>query len=231
MRSALVVLLLLTVAANAQVPAKIIPVPFSMHRCTEDYPAEAIAAHSEGTATLGFVITTEGSIRDVAVTKSSGSKVLDVASVRCAATWHYFPVVVEGKKIELPWRAEVRWIIPPSLVFAELPRNCIDYYQVPAKQLPRAKPTELRITVHDGQVIEIFLSTTSGYGTLDDQAIACVKTWQFLPVTEDGNPIDVVKDVVIPWQEARAPRKCDKAQPLTCFEITRPRPRPTQGWH
>lgn len=181
------------------------------HLCLEAYPPEAVATHSEGIATVAFVITKDGSLREVRIEKSSGNDSLDAASIRCVETWKYRPVVRDGEAIELAWRAEVKWEITPDdapavpdLQFAEPPRNCLEYYRVPAQQLPRAKATVLRIVVYEGSVRQTFLLQTSGYAVLNDQAAECVKTWRYIPLMKDGRPIATDAVVQIPWNKSGA---------------------------
>src|SRR5665213_2119971 len=60
--------------------------PFSIgrpHTCAAYYPAEAIKEHAQGTDLLEFIVATNGSVKDVKVSKSSGNKDLDDAAVNC----------------------------------------------------------------------------------------------------------------------------------------------------
>ncbi len=82
------------------------------HECPQDrwYPPLAIRLNQEGTTTLAFHITTDGSISDVTVAESSGYNSLDEAAVHCAsASWHYKPAMQEGHPVEVPWKAIVKW--------------------------------------------------------------------------------------------------------------------------
>jgi protein TonB len=80
------------------------------HVCGRDYyPALSLRLGETGTTTLSFHITTDGSVRDIGVTNSSGSQRLDEAAVRCASTWHYRPAIQLGVPVEVPWQAKVVW--------------------------------------------------------------------------------------------------------------------------
>jgi TonB family protein len=81
------------------------------HLCMSDYPAISQRLGEQGTATLSFVITTAGTIKNVAVEKSSGSERLDLASVVCATRWTYSPAAAKGRKVETPWKAQIRWVL------------------------------------------------------------------------------------------------------------------------
>jgi TonB family protein len=73
------------------------------------YPRAAIRAHSEGSTMLAFVVGTDGSVSNLRITESSGSKELDDASSACVAQQHYFPMTVAGNPIAFDWNAHINW--------------------------------------------------------------------------------------------------------------------------
>jgi TonB family C-terminal domain len=79
------------------------------HICIEYYPPLAVRLRVQGTTTLGFTITTEGTTADVKVKVSSGDQSLDEAALTCARQWIYKPAMKDGKPVAVPWKAEVRW--------------------------------------------------------------------------------------------------------------------------
>ncbi|HWA88997.1 MAG TPA: TonB family protein [Rhizomicrobium sp.] len=79
------------------------------HTCLQNYPEVSVRLNEEGTTTLSFKVTTEGTVTDVSVAKSSGSDRLDNAAVACAAKWHYKPATNDGTPVETPWQANVQW--------------------------------------------------------------------------------------------------------------------------
>jgi TonB family protein len=79
------------------------------HTCLHYYPPLSLRLHETGTAVIAFRITTTGTVRDVAIVQSTGSPRLDLASVMCATHWTYRPAMVNGQRIEVPWRAQVVW--------------------------------------------------------------------------------------------------------------------------
>jgi protein TonB len=81
------------------------------HVCVQYYPPEAVAGHVQGITTLNFRITAQGTVAGPIVVNSSGSKVLDDASLACVREWEYRPAMLEGKAIEILWKAEVRWLL------------------------------------------------------------------------------------------------------------------------
>jgi len=88
------------------------PVPYGpAHVCLEDYPAISVRLGEQGTTRLAFRITTAGTVKDVRVEISSGSERLDSAAVACATQWRYQPAEENGRKVEVPWKAEIRWVL------------------------------------------------------------------------------------------------------------------------
>ncbi len=81
------------------------------HICVEYYPPQAVQDHVQGITTLSFRITSEGTVAEPTVESSSGSQALDDASLVCVREWQYRPAMLDGKAVEIPWRAEVRWFL------------------------------------------------------------------------------------------------------------------------
>ncbi|KQQ97033.1 M56 family metallopeptidase [Massilia sp. Leaf139] len=62
-----------------------------------DYTPEAIASRAQGTTTLRFLIDTDGSVAEAAVTRSSGDRSLDEAARVAIAKCRFTPAVANGK--------------------------------------------------------------------------------------------------------------------------------------
>lgn len=78
----------------------------------ENYPPVSVALGEQGTTVLRFIITVEGTTKDVAVTKSSGSMRLDEAAIEDVANrWRYIPASSGDKPISCMHVAEVRWAL------------------------------------------------------------------------------------------------------------------------
>lgn len=78
-----------------------------------DYPAAAVRSRHSGTTTLETCVTTEGRLVDVQVRKSSGSEVLDRATLEWARTAKYQPArfndepfAVCGYMLDWVWQFE-----------------------------------------------------------------------------------------------------------------------------
>ncbi len=79
------------------------------HECSQVYPPMSVKLGEEGITTLSFHVTTDGSVNNVTVAKSSGSQRLDDAAVSCASRWRYKPATVDGNPVEREWQAAVQW--------------------------------------------------------------------------------------------------------------------------
>lgn len=82
------------------------------HSCREYYPEDAIKAGIGGLTQVRFFITTEGKVRDPAITVSSGNASLDEASLTCVKHWRYRPALKNKEPVEVPWKALIRWSAP-----------------------------------------------------------------------------------------------------------------------
>jgi TonB family protein len=81
------------------------------HACMQDYPPDAIAEHAEGKVTVKFNITVDGVTANNQIAESSGYAALDDAALACTKNWRYKPAMQDGKLIEVPWKAQVLWLL------------------------------------------------------------------------------------------------------------------------
>ena len=63
------------------------------------YPAESLARRTQGTTTLRFLIDTDGSVADAAVSESSGDPLLDEAARVAIAKCRFTPGIAAGKPV------------------------------------------------------------------------------------------------------------------------------------
>lgn len=68
----------------------------------------------EGETTMTFVINTDGSVCDIAVTESSGNQQVDIASVAAVKRWRFDPVIHDGKPVRVRVRQQIDYIIKSS---------------------------------------------------------------------------------------------------------------------
>lgn len=87
----------------------------NVHNCEGFYPPEVAALHVEGMTTVFFLITVDGSVERPRVVISSGNGSLDAAALQCVLTWRYKPPVKDGVPSAIPWKVEIKWVVPESL--------------------------------------------------------------------------------------------------------------------
>jgi TonB family protein len=85
------------------------PVLSKPENCRDHYPFFARVFEREGTTELAFTVSADGTVRDIKVTKSSGSDGLDDAAKECVAKWHYRPAVKDGQLIDASMTVKVAW--------------------------------------------------------------------------------------------------------------------------
>ncbi len=179
-------------ASLAQTPATPnIPPPASTgrpHSCGQRwYPAEAIRKGLQGQVALAFTITAQGTVSNITVAGSSGSKLLDDAAVACASTFLYKPATQNGQPIDVPWKIKVAWNLfnPPAPVGT--PHIC------PSSLLPadgqivaNGQVTSLFFHIAmDGTVRDVVVNGSSGDDRLDQLAINCVSQWRYIPQSSE----------------------------------------------
>jgi protein TonB len=184
MKRAIVATICLSQAAWAQSPPPPPVSAFSIgkpHACLQDYPVDAIIADEQGTTRIGFRITTGGTVIDIHVLQSSGSKSLDDAAVICASSWRYRPAMQNGEPVEVPWMAQVKWVLhfpPTDPAVDEALKNCVQ--AAPAPNLVRRDAiTELAVILSNGAAKDVRIKQSSGDAELDERAVSCAKSITF----------------------------------------------------
>ena len=81
------------------------------HVCLQFYPPDAIAAGIQGTATVAFIVTDQGTVKNPRIASSSGNGSLDAAAIDCVREWQYKPALESGNPVPVAWSAEVKWAL------------------------------------------------------------------------------------------------------------------------
>jgi protein TonB len=82
--------------------------PLPLVRVEPQYPPQAARRNLEGWVHVRFVITTAGSVKDATVVKSSNA-VFERAAINAVNKWKYQPQLREGKAVETPSQAVIRF--------------------------------------------------------------------------------------------------------------------------
>jgi TonB family protein len=149
------------------------------HECSAYYPPAALKAYAQGTTLLAFTVTAEGGVRDINISKSSGNKDLDDASVNCASHWRYKPATKDSVAIEIPWMANVVWKMraPPE---TEAAVSCLFYREDRSAPPMNLGHTMLAFRVDQtGSVTEVAVTKSSGYSEWDTIGAECARGRRF----------------------------------------------------
>jgi len=215
--AAAVVLCVLIGASGAQVaaPTKVIPgstpVPTDLppgvqapeaigfHGCS-GYPSLAAANRTQGSVTMSFKVTAQGTVSDTAVAQSSGNAELDSATLMCAKGWLYKPATKDGKPVEVSWKAQISWaegdpdesdannvIMVP--VWARGGAQCEMWYAIGSKRPARSVLLTASVET-DGSVKDVTVIQSSGNTDIDADAVKCLGQRHYKPATQHGKPIE-----------------------------------------
>lgn len=75
------------------------------------YPAESLAQKHTGTVTLGFLVATNGSVKETKITKSSGHRPLDESARTALAKCTFKPATTKGKPVEAWTAVQYVWTL------------------------------------------------------------------------------------------------------------------------
>jgi TonB family protein len=177
------------------------PTPTSPHICSADhYPRSSLLRGEQGAVTISFVIGPEGSPRDAIVVDSSGSPSLDARALECVTSWKYYPAMLSGQPVAMPWSNRIVFSLDPPggpesayerPVSADSPHLCPvkDYPAEAIKACAEGIATLSLQIATDGSVSKVHLVSSSGNTALDRTSIDCVSRWKYAPwVPEEGQP-------------------------------------------
>lgn len=81
----------------------------SDNSCARFYPASAVRSSEEGDTLVSFVVSTDGSVKNVDIIERSGHADLDAAAVQCVSQFRYYPAIRDGKAVEIDGKVTVPW--------------------------------------------------------------------------------------------------------------------------
>ena len=149
-----------------------------VHECGAFYPLKSVRLNQEGDVTVRFTIATDGSVKNVAIEKSSGHDELDQAATQCVAQWRYKPAMQNGVAVEVLWRTMIRFRLsgPQGAIlrFEQSAYRCL-YAAMPGdNELRKARrPTEIEISLGSDNTANVHVIEASGSDTLDALAVQC----------------------------------------------------------
>jgi TonB family protein len=137
--------------------------------------------HGEDLLRLRVRVTAEGRVEEVVVRERTGIVSFDEGAIRAVSHWTFVPATVDGEgvasEIDLTLSpARPRQVVPP-----EYPKQARD----------RGYQGVVRLAAEvgrDGRVRRVIVRESSGYGSLDEQAVEAVRRWVFRPAKVNGRP-------------------------------------------
>jgi TonB family protein len=178
------------------------------------------ALGEQGTTTVRFTVTEEGTATAATIETSSGSMRLDDASIEEIQTrWRYRPArTSDNKPVACVYKAEVRWILhdnahvlPPELQRMVLRMAPADY---PAGARARREQGVVFLLVqYDGSGKKVSVISSSGFAELDRAAERIItEKLVIAPGMFNGQAIMTTAFVPVQWildDAAVAPKKSD----------------------
>jgi TonB family protein len=174
------------------------------------YPAEAKAAHIQGTVTLHAIISRDGSVEKLAIV--SGPKELVRSAIDAVSQWKYKPYLLNGQPVEVETTINVNYSLPdanPTPNPSPNPSRSPQSNGAPAgsgKSMPElvykmepkytAKARKAKV---QGIILLAMVVDTQGRPAevkviksldpkLDENAVKAVSAYRFKPAVENGKP-------------------------------------------
>jgi TonB family protein len=184
-------------------------------RTPADYPLLSREMHEEGTALVTFVVNDDGTVGDVFVTKSSGFRRLDDASLNWVHQWLYHPATKYGKPIAVTAKTNVAWSLAPDEAAPAfgVPATKIymtrDDFPSGAWDAKESGICSVVLTVDQrGSVVDYRATKNSGFADLDAATKEFLtRRWHMAPVTINGQPARTMLPVDVVWSHDPAPPK------------------------
>lgn len=202
------------------------PIPTGIpHTCLEYYPSIAMSRGDEGLTTIRFTIKEDGTIGDAWVQTSSGSDLLDQATLDCAKAWTYKPAMRDGKAVAVSWAVRVEWYMhhtyegpapdqappapdshwsPPAAPPEDDHSCAISFNSGTNNTLAEpTKPTVVQFTITpEGSTRDPLIASSSGSAAHDAYAIGCVVGWHYVPAKRNGKPVSAHWSATMPWRDS-----------------------------
>lgn len=183
-----------------------------------------------GEALITFNIAVDGTIKDIQVATYKGDPHVGQYTIDCARDWRYEPVVVDGKPVEFPWKARVRWYSYPSWLMATEPRGACGGVDPPPSTEANETNAETGTTLAfrigvDGNLKDVFVARSSGSAAFDAMALRCAATWTYRPIP-GSTPGEVPWTATLRWVRTAAafvPYESEHLNPrITCDDSLYP---------
>jgi len=107
-KSAFIAALVLSSIAGVAVAAEV-PASFDPKNCKVDYPKASLMNEEQGTTSMSFLISADGSVTDSKLEKSSGFKGLDKAAIKSLSACKFKPGSKDGAAAQTWTKVDYAW--------------------------------------------------------------------------------------------------------------------------
>jgi protein TonB len=107
-KTTLLAALVLSSFAGVVVAAEV-PASFDPKNCKVEYPKASLMNEEQGTTSMSFLITTDGSVSDSKLEKSSGFKGLDKAAIKSLSACKFKPGSKDGAPAQTWTKVDYAW--------------------------------------------------------------------------------------------------------------------------
>ena len=101
--------LLATSAAGSMAVAAEVPAAFNASTCKADYPKASLMNEEQGTVSMSFLVSADGSVVDSKIEKSSGFKNLDRAAIKSISACKFKPGTKDGAPAQTWTKVDYAW--------------------------------------------------------------------------------------------------------------------------
>lgn len=175
----------------------------------DSYPMLSTILGEEGDSTVSFIVDASGSVRDVALARSSGSARLDEAAMKAVKQLIYAPAKADGEPVACRNSMRIVWRLASETPEQRKSRDFMNFVQPPKSAWPEAllvggKEGATGISVRidsKGAVTQVTMFKSSGAQELDVAALAYVKELVFSPPQINAMPASAAIPVVVIWSK------------------------------
>ncbi|MES2130312.1 MAG: energy transducer TonB [Pseudomonadota bacterium] len=86
-----------------------VPASFDAKNCKAEYPKTSLMNEEQGAVTMSFLVSTDGSVVDSKVDKTSGYKTLDKAAVKAISACKFKPGMKDGAVAQTWTKVDYVW--------------------------------------------------------------------------------------------------------------------------
>jgi TonB family protein len=178
------------------------------------YPTDSTRHHEEGKCVVRMEVSSNGDVLAEQLLVSTGFPNLDSACVLAFLGGHFLPATLNGKSVTSWVNIPTIWSLGSSKRsgnndFSSTPKIADDYqlesgpeyYPLTALQMKLKGNCIVQTLVDEnGAPVNVTLTKSTGFATLDQACILAIKHAQFIPAKKDGHAIQASMDILLDWK-------------------------------